>query len=228
MPQLIIEIIEYLGIIAFSVSGAMIAIDKETDLFGVVFLAIITSFGGGITRDLLIGNIMPVFFESYVKVAVAVASAVIVYIVAAVFKKGYVNNEALISKINNYFDAAGLGVFTVAGVKLCLDFGIESPFAAIVMGMITGVGGGMIRDFSLKEIPFVLRKRIYAVASLAGGTLYYLLYKFGVAEIVALIVGICFIFAIRVLATVFKLNMPKAIIFSELTGDEKNGEESKG
>ena len=101
MAQLIIEIIEYLGIIAFSVSGAMIAIDKETDLFGVVFLAVITSFGGGITRDLLIGNIMPVFFESYVKVGVAVASAIAVYIIASVFKKGYVNNEALISKINN-------------------------------------------------------------------------------------------------------------------------------
>ncbi len=220
MPETILYIIEILGIIAFSVSGAMVAIDKETDMFGVVFLAVLTSFGGGMTRDVLIGQV-PRFFESYEKLAISIASALAVYIIASILKKKYVENEELIVKINNYFDAAGLGVFTVMGAKICIDFGVKSPFAIIVLGMITGIGGGMIRDFSLKEIPFVLRKRIYAVAALIGGTAYYVLYiVVSLPEILSIAIGFALIFAIRILATVFKWNMPKAIIFSEIKDNE--------
>ncbi len=221
MPDIIMTVIEILGIIAFAVSGAMVAINKETDLFGVLFLAVITSFGGGITRDVLIGSV-PRFFESYARLAIAVVAAFIVYLIASILKKKYVENEEIIANINNYFDAVGLGIFTVMGSKICIDAGVTSPIAIISLGMITGIGGGMIRDFSLKEIPFVLRKRIYAVASLIGGTLFYVLYiLLDLPELVAIAIGFAVIFAIRILATVFKWNMPKAIIFNEIQDKDK-------
>ena len=209
-------VIEILGTVAFAAAGAMVAIDKETDLFGVVFLAIITCFGGGITRDLLIGNILPLAFSSYLLLTVAAVTAIIVYIFAAIFKKKYVENKKLISRINNYFDAAGLGLFAVMGTRICMESGYTHPLVAISMGMITCIFGGMIRDFSLREIPFVLRKRIYAIAAIAGSGVYYVLFTLGLIEWASILIGAITVFVIRILATVFKWNMPKAIVFSEI------------
>jgi uncharacterized membrane protein YeiH len=110
----------------------------------------------------------------------------------------------------------GLGIFAVTGAKTCMSAGHTSALVVISLGMITGVGGGMVRDLCLKEIPFVLRKHVYAVAALAGATLYYVtLCVAHIPEYAALSLGIIAVVAIRVLATKFKLNIPKAIIFEE-------------
>ena len=115
-----------------------------------------------------------------------------------------------IDAVVNVFDAVGLGVFTVSGMNLAItDDGIGNALLIIVLGMATGIGGGMLRDVMIGEIPFVLRKRIYAVASLAGAVVYYLMFMAKVNNTVGAVTGICVIFTIRMLATAFKWSLPK-------------------
>ncbi len=218
----IFMILEHIGVVAFAISGALVAIDKETDVFGVVFLAFITSFGGGIMRDLILNQSIPSFFtEAYTSlILTCLASAVLVIVFAACFKKLFIEKEKLIDAINNYVDAIALGAFTVSGAKIAISTGQTAPFVVIIMGMIACIGGGMIRDVLLGTIPFVLRKRIYAIAAAAGAAAYYLLWYLSIDEAVAMIVGALTTFIIRVLATVFKLNIPKAINFSKLRADK--------
>ena len=220
--------IEIIGVISFAISGAMVAIDKESDFLGVVFLSLTTSFGGGIIRDVLIGKGLPIFFTNYLLVAIAALTAVSVFVLASIFKKKYVENERFIAAINNYFDAAGLGVFAVSGAKICMDAGYTSPLAVIFMGMISSIGGSMIRDFALNVVPFFLRKRIYVLAAIMGASLYYVLYVcLNVNEGIAMIFGAGMVFIIRIFATVFKLSIPKAIDFSKLKKQKNSPREKK-
>lgn len=219
MLNTVLTVIEYIGVVSFAISGALMAIDKENDFVGVVFLAIITTFGGGMLRDVFIGNTPPVFFTLYPLVLTCVATATVTFVLAAIFKRQYVRNESFINAVNNYFDALGLGVFVISGARLCIDLGIDNPLLIIVMGMLSGTGGSMTRDIIMNEVPALLRKRIYLIAALAGASLYYLLYACGVAEIVSVPVSVILIVAIRVLATVLKLNAPKAIDFSKMSGN---------
>lgn len=219
MLNTVLTVIEFIGVTSFAISGALMAIDKENDLFGVVFLAVITTFGGGMLRDLFIGNTPPVFFTLYPLVITCIATATVTFVLAAIFKRQYVKNEAFINTVNNYFDALGLGVFVISGAKLCIDLGLDNPFLIIVMGMLSGTGGSMTRDIIMNEVPALLRKRIYLVAALCGATLYYVLYSFSVSDLIAMPVSIILIVVIRILATVFKLNFPKAIDFEKLSGN---------
>ena len=212
----VLTVIEIIGVLSFSISGALMAIDKENDFLGVVFLAIITSFGGGMLRDIFIGNTPPVFFKLFHLIIVSVITSTLVFLIATVFKKQYVKNEKLVQAINNYLDAAGLGVFVISGARICMEAGFENPFLIIVMGMISGTGGSMTRDIIMREVPALLRKHIYLMAALAGATIYYFLVRFGVSDMFAVPIGAVSIVIIRILATVFKWNMPKAIDFKSL------------
>ena len=227
MIDTILLIIEIIGVISFSVAGSIIAIKKETDIFGVVFLALMTCFGGGIIRDITIGRNPPAFFRSLIyQVAIATVVALLVFILASLFKRQYVKNITLVADLNNYIDALAIGIYSVSGVQICLEFFAAKNENAgfllcAVMGMMTAVGGGMIRDLILRDIPFILRKRIYALATLIGASLYYLLVVVifpghPVLEVVSRIACIALVFVIRVLATKLKWNLPKAIIFSEM------------
>ena len=220
MLTTVLTIIEYIGVVSFAISGALMAIDKEHDFVGVIFLALITTFGGGMIRDIFIGNTPPVFFSLYSLVITCVLTATVVFILAAIFKRQYVRHEEFINAVNNYFDALGLGVFVISGVKLCIDLGMESPCLIIIMGMLSGTGGSMTRDIIVNEVPALLKRRIYLIAALCGATLYYVLYALGVSDLIAMPVGIILIVVIRVLATLFKLNFPKAIDFSEISGNK--------
>lgn len=215
----VLTVIEFIGVVSFAISGSLMAIDKENDFFGVILLAVITTFGGGMLRDLFIGNTPPVFFSLYPLVITCIATATVTFVLAAIFKRQYVQNEAFINAVNNYFDALGLGVFVISGAKLCIDLGLDNPFLIIVMGMISGTGGSMTRDIIMNEVPALLRKRIYLVAALLGASLYYLLYSLSVSDLIAIPVSVILIVVIRILATVFKLNFPKAIDFEKLSGN---------
>lgn len=216
MIQVFFVILETIGVVSFAIAGAVAAIDKEIDMFGVLFLSIVTCFGGGIIRDTLIGE-FPSFFTGYFYIACSALTSVVIFVIAAVLKEKYINHKHIVDRINNYFDAIGLGIFSIMGAKVCIASGCDSPLAIISLGMLTGVGGGMIRDLCLREIPFVFKKRIYAVASIAGATVYYLLATFtSVPEYISMLVGIALVFFIRILATIFKLNIPKAIVFNKV------------
>lgn len=232
MIDAILLSIEIIGVISFAVAGAIIAIDKETDLFGVVFLSLMTCFGGGIIRDITIGKHPTAFFrELSYQVAIATVVALMVFILARVFKLHYVRHEQRVLAINNYIDALAIGIFSVSGVATCIEFfalkGEDAGFLlCAVLGMMSAVGGGMIRDLILRDIPFILRKRVYALAALIGASLYYLLVAVifpgnEVLEVVSQIACIAVVVVIRMLATKLKWNLPKAIRFSELREAEK-------
>lgn len=217
MLTTVLTIIEYIGVVSFAISGALMAIDKENDFIGVIFLALITTFGGGMIRDIFIGHNPPVFFTLYPLVITCIVTATVTFVLAAIFKRKYVENENLINSVNNYIDALGLGVFVISGAKLCIDLGIDNPFLIVIMGMISGTGGSMTRDIIMNEVPALLRRRVYLVAAICGAALYYALYSFGVSDIISMPVSIILIVLIRILATVFKLNFPKAIDFSKMS-----------
>lgn len=235
MIDTIITVFEIIGVISFSISGAFVAIDKEMDFVGVIFLSIITTFFGGIMRDLILGR-TPVFFTEtmmFVYIAVSVLTSIAVFFFAAIFKRQYVRNEARISRINNYIDAVGIGAFSVNSVKISIEYlesvGREaSPFLVITLAMISAIGGGVVRDVCMREIPFVFRKRIYALATLGGAIIYYILsvYVFrgsAVGHMVSSIIGASLVISVRVLATVFKWNLPRAIDFSALNREAEEG-----
>ena len=227
--ETVLLIINYVGIVSFAAAGAMIAIDHETDLFGVVLLSLLTCFGGGMLRDVIagqsIGRELPAFFtDMTVEIVLCLVTAVVVFILAAAFKKKYVEKESAVDRINNVLDALGIGVFAAAGTGAYIDV---SPLVAIVMGLISSIGGSIIRDIMLNTVPFVLTKRIYAVAILAGSSVYYVIEKVLMsgaesANVVATVSCMAVIFVIRMCATAFKLNMPKAIRFSELRNEEND------
>ena len=228
--------IEIIGVISFAVAGAIVAIDKETDIFGVVFLSLMTCFGGGIIRDITIGRHPPAFFrELWYQVLIGTGVALLVFVFARMFKKQYIKREQTILAVNNYIDALAIGIFSVSGVQTCLDFFANKETHAgfllcAILGMMSAVGGGMIRDLILRDIPFILRKRVYALAALVGASLYYVLVVKifpgdMVAEVISQIGCISLVVIIRVLATKLEWNLPKAIKFSELREeDEKTPE----
>ncbi len=220
--QTVYTVLEIIGVISFSLSGAIMAIDRENDFIGVVFLAIITSFGGGMLRDLFIGNTPPVFFESYILAAVSAVTAIAAFILAAIFKKQYVENEKFVETVNNILDALGLGVFVISGTRLCLELGFTNPMLVMLMGMLSGTGGSMTRDIIMREVPYILKKRIYMIAAILGATLYYILWYLNVSDALAYPISILLVFVIRMLATIFKWNMPRAIIFSRLRDGDEN------
>lgn len=227
--ETVISILEIIGIISFSAAGAMVAIDKETDLFGVVFLSIITCFGGGIMRDILVGGAIgrpvPWVFSGLpvanLYLIIAFITSIIVFLVAVIFKKRYVKEERFVVAVNNILDAIGIGVFAAMGTAACVELG---AFVAITMGMVSSVFGGLTRDIILRDIPFVLRKYIYAMATIAGSAFYYLTVTVimpghKAAEAVAAFGCTFIVFAVRVIATALKLNFPKAIKFSEIKSE---------
>ena len=210
--EIFFAVLEIIGTISFAVSGAMAAIEKKVDLFGVIFLGITTALAGGIVRDVVIGRVPPAAFSDYKYMGMAIVSAFVVFCLARIYQDVYKSNVEMIDTINNVFDAAGLGAFTITGANVAMNMGYQgNVFFVVFLAMVTGIGGGILRDLMIREIPFVLRKRIYAVASLAGGTIYYILYvKLHVEIMSAAFIGIAVVFGLRMMATVFKWNLPKA------------------
>ncbi len=208
-----ILILELIGTCAFAVSGAVIAINKRFDIFGVFFSGIITALGGGTIRDVLLGNLPPAMFRNYIYLIFAVGACLITFVTASILKNKFSENITAIDKINNIFDALGLGVFTITGMNIAVSSGFgDNFFFVIFLGMTTGCGGGILRDVIDSDVPIVLRKRIYAVASLAGGILYYLLYiTFDCPVVISTVAGILLIFVLRLFASVFRWHLPKAI-----------------
>lgn len=207
MMDELIYALEIIGAAAFAVSGAMAALEHEADIFGVIFLAVVTALGGGVIRDLLLGVTPPKMFVSYVYLAVAAVAALVVFADAYIRREKYRKHRDRLDSINNMFDAVGLAVFTVSGMNTAMQQS-DNVLLILVLGMSTGVGGGMLRDMMINKMPKVLRKRVYAVASLLGGGVYYGLFALGVHETIAAVSGMVVIIALRVLATVYKWNLP--------------------
>lgn len=204
-------VLDIIGVAAFSVSGAMVAIHRRADLFGVLYLAVITALGGGIVRDLMLGQTPPRMFTSYIYIAVAVVFALAVFVAARHGKEKYRAREAQLDAVDNVFDALGLAAFTISGAGIVIEtYGMGNPVLIVAMGMTTGFGGGMLRDIMTNAMPMVLCRHVYAVASLVGALLYYILLSQGLGELVCGGLGMLSIFVLRMLATRYKWNLPRA------------------
>jgi uncharacterized membrane protein YeiH len=188
------------GTLVFALEGAMRAIRGDLDFLGLLVLAFVTAVGGGIIRDLLIGATPPAAIRDWRYLGIAILGAVAVSL-------GYQWVQAIPEQLMITLDAAGLGLFAVAGVEKALDYQMH-PVMAVVMGGITGVGGGTIRDLLLAEVPSVLRKDAYASGALAGGMVMVLLLKMKVPRAVAMIGGGCACFVLRMVAVAQHWNLP--------------------
>lgn len=204
------QYLEIIGTAAFAISGAMIAIDKGADIFGVLFLALVTALGGGVIRDTMLGNTPPMMFTNYTYVSVALVCGLAIFILAYSNMDRYSRIYPQMDNVVNIFDASGLAAFTVTGMELTMGlYGMDNPLLLCLMGMCTGVGGGMLRDVLTNSMPMVLSSRIYAVASLAGALMYYILLSNAVPNHPAALITCLLIFALRMLATFFNWNLPK-------------------
>lgn len=210
VTKIVLLILEIIGTISFAVSGALVGVRARLDIFGVVFVGVITAFGGGIIRDLLIGRTPPAVFGNTYMIALAVVSALVVFIVSYVNGHKFEELNEKIERINNIFDAIGLAAFSAMGTEIALSAGYsENLVFSVTLGMLTGIGGGIMRDIMTDTTPFVFKKHVYAVASLIGSLIYYWLRQGNNNIIVVSVLAMAIIFSIRMLATEYRWSLPK-------------------
>ena len=216
--EILLLILEIIGTIAFAISGAFVAIKKDLDVFGVIFVGCITAVGGGMTRDVLIGATPPAIFSNSYIVLIAAATSVVVFIIAFIARRKFENIREKIEKTNNVFDALGLAAFSVMGTEIAFVNGFSNnAFLSIMLGMLTGVGGGIIRDVLTSSTPYIFKKHIYALASIGGAALYYVLRLCAYSALIPSLFGMLFVFTIRMLATKYLWSLPKVHMSEEPT-----------
>ena len=210
VTEAVIFITEIVGTIAFSVSGALIAIASSLDLFGVVFVGGITAVGGGIIRDLMLHKGVPNIFHNQHILLLSLVTSLIVFILARIFTRRFLVMQEKIDHINNIFDAMGLAAFSITGIEVACNAGFEKEvFFVISMGVITGVGGGVLRDVLVNRKPYILEKHIYAMVSFAACTLYYYFRSNTSFRTLSVFVIIILTVSTRLLAAKYHWKLPK-------------------
>jgi uncharacterized membrane protein YeiH len=192
---------DFAGTFVFAVEGAMAAENGGLDLFGAMVLAFVTALGGGIIRDLLIGAIPPNSIRDWRYGAIAFTGAAAVFFFHSFVVK--VPPMVLVT-----LDAAGLSLFAIAGAEKALNYDIH-PFIAILMGGITGVGGGTVRDVLLAQVPIVLRADVYATAALTGAAVVVIGLKLKLPRTPVAIAGAVICFLLRMVSVWHHWNLPK-------------------
>jgi len=195
-----ISILDYLGTAAFAITGASKAIEHKADIFGIIVLATVVGVAGGITRDVIFGR-FPTAFSDPIYIVITVIVGIVMFFLYSYFKKRM--NVWLV------FDAIGLGVFSIIGASIAYQI-VGLDFLPIMFGgVITAIGGGILRDVFVRDIPIVFVKEVYAVASLIGIVVFYAVLSSGVDMQVASIIGIVVATGIRLLAMKYNWNLPR-------------------
>jgi len=208
MIETLAFVFELFGTVAFAISGAITGLKKKMDIFGVVILAVVTAVGGGAIRDIVLGNTPPMTFRNPVYALVAVATGILAFIPAVRRLAG--KNPRVFDIFLLITDSVGLGIFTVMGIRTAIGTGHgENLFLLVFVGVVTGVGGGLLRDMMAGNTPYIFVKHVYASASLAGAVLCVLLWK-PLGSTAAMSVSAVVIFVIRFLSAKFKWSLPKA------------------
>lgn len=198
MELTFITILDYLGTFAFAISGIRSAASKKFDWFGAYFIGLVTAIGGGTTRDIFLG-VTPFWMIQ--------PSYLVVTGIALLFVIGFGKWVVKLNYTFFIFDAIGLGLFTVVGIDKSLSLGFPM-WVAIIMGMITGVVGGVLRDVLVNQVPLILRKDIYAIAAILGGVVYYFCIKIAINPIMTQMVSVVAVILIRVVAVQFHIGLP--------------------
>jgi len=214
-------VIELISITSFGISGALAAIRKKLDTFGVVIIGVITSIGGGIIRDLVLGIHPPKSFQNPIYAIVAAVFALLTYLVEYKHaKKRGGKTNPLRRKITDavmfWLDTAGLAIFTMVGVATAYELEREyGAFLLCFVGTITGVGGGLLRDTILNNMPYIFVKHFYASACIIGSIVCVVLWD-RAGRITAMITGAVVIVILRFLAAHFRWNLPHVPIDDEV------------
>lgn len=196
----LILVLDLAGTFVFAVSGAAAAVKYRLDVFGVLVLAFVAGNAGGITRDLLIGAVPPAAIHDWRYLAVSVGAGLVTF-------AWYPHVERVWTPVL-ILDAGGLALFAVAGAQKALVYGLNPPMA-ILLGMLTGIGGGMLRDMLVSEIPTVLRAELYAVAAIAGASVVVLGDRLDLPPTAATLIGAGLCFGLRVLAIWRNWRLPR-------------------
>jgi len=171
-----IEIFELVGVVAFAMAGVLVGIEYGFDVFGIFVLAFLTALGGGLFRDIMLGNHPPVCFTHFSYIICVAVTVVVFMVFLKVFDTRIGTRDMhKIKALITFFDAVGLGIFCVTGTIFAMDMGFgNNMLLCVASGLVTSIVGGMLRDVLATRKPVVLRKEIYAVAAIIGSVLYYL------------------------------------------------------
>jgi uncharacterized membrane protein YeiH len=199
--QLFLTVLDFVGTFVFALSGAVAAVKRELDVFGILVLSFVAATTGGIIRDVLIGAIPPATLVDWRYLAITLLAGVLTFYWSSII-------DRLQSPVQ-LFDAAGLALFAVTGAQKALAYGLDAPMAAL-LGMLTGIGGGMARDVMLNDIPHVLRVELYAVAALAGAGVVVIGERLGVPSMTTTLVGAAVCFGLRLGGIYWGWHLPKA------------------
>lgn len=203
-----IFIVNLIGTVAFAASGAMIGLNKNMDIFGVCILGLTTATGGGVIRDLILGLTPPMAFQDPAFAMVALATSAVFF--ARRVRRMLMHNPKHYNALLFWMDSLGLGAFTVIGVELAFQQAEKPTFFLLVfVGVVTGVGGGVIRDLLAQEVPYIFVKHVYACASLVGAMLCAGIWNY-MERVDAMLMGMSAVVLIRVLAAHYHWNLPKA------------------
>jgi uncharacterized membrane protein YeiH len=196
----LIYFLDIAGTFAFAISGALVATRKNFDVFGVIIIAFVTAVGGGMLRDILI-NAHPINWMGDLNYIWTILSAVLT---TFLFRSKIAN----LRKSMFLFDTVGIGVFTLLGLQKGILFNLPAS-VSLIMGVVSAVFGGVLRDVLTNEVPLIFKKEIYASACLAGGLTYLILNSFGVPENIKFSISAAIIIIIRTVAVIYNLELPK-------------------
>lgn len=197
-PLEILYAIDLIGTAVFAISGALTAADKKLDIFGIAAVSFITALGGGTLRDVLVGATPVGWMNNLMYLAMVILGLFIAFLFKRVVQK--------LRKTFFLFDTIGIGVFTVLGLQKALFLGLN-PLICILMGMVSAVFGGVIRDIICNEIPLIFRKEIYALACLAGGIVFVVLRYFSLPMDWNILITVLLIITIRLIAVRYQLSL---------------------
>lgn len=213
-----VQLLDLGGTFVFAISGAVAAVNRRLDIFGILVLSFVAGNVGGITRDVLIGAVPPAALSDVAYLSVSILAGLITFFWYAGINR--LQTPVLL------FDAIGLAFFAVAGAEKALEYGL-SPVMSALLGMLSGIGGGMARDVLLTEIPQVLRSDLYAVAALAGAAVVVMGHALGMSYGISALAGGAICFGLRYMAIWHGWHLPIAHLSArrraEINSDEKNG-----
>ena len=211
MSETLLMIFEIIGTVAFSVSGAMVGIAKKMDIFGIVILGLTTAVGGGVIRDVVLGITPPITFVNPVYAAIAVVTAIVVFLPSV--RRIITKSPAYYEKVLLLMDSIGLGVFTAVGIRTAYGASYETAdanniFLLIFVGLVTSVGGGVLRDIMAGDRPYIFVKHFYASASLIGAVICSLMWGY-FGQTISMTAGTAVVITLRLCAARFRWSLPK-------------------
>ena len=208
MDELYALALELLGTAAFAVSGALTAVNKKMDVLGVMILGLTTATGGGIIRDLVLGYTPPAAFRNPIYSLIALITSLIIFLPPV--RKSIGRHASAFNNVLTVVDAIGLGVFTVIGIQAAhSETNAHGVYLYLFVGVVTGVGGGVLRDIFAGEKPSIFVEHIYATASILGAAVCIILWE-PAGRYAAMLAGLVLVVVLRVLAAFNRWNLPKA------------------